>query len=83
MVFLEDILKMKGIEIDDIPKVSEYQHQRILGAARAISCILNDLGSKGVSWSKAGGHSEPGVRLHTYDWFFVYRLDEDQSPQED
>ncbi len=74
---------MKGIKRDDIPVVSDYHHKRILGAARAISCILNDLDHHGVTWSKSGGQSGGDDQLHTYDWFFAYRTnpkDEADNP---
>lgn len=80
MLLIEDVLKMKGIERDAIPVVSDYQHKRILGAARAISCILNDLDHHGVTWSSAGGQSNGDEQIHTYDWFLAYRTQPDNNP---
>ncbi len=79
-MLIEQVLKAQGIDRKDVPVVSEYQHYRILGATRAISCILHDLRKLGVVYSTASGASEEDDQLHTHDWFLAYETKKDDNP---
>lgn len=71
-------MEIDDFDESDAPLVSEYQHRRILGATRAISCILSDLKELGVlkKHSVATGMSNGPDNIHAMIWVCAYRTND-------
>lgn len=73
-LLIKRLVEKEGFELENVPIVSEYYHNRALGSSRSISLILSDLHDLGVIAynGAASGGSEGDHQLHLWKWTAAY-----------
>ena len=82
---IKGIVERLGLKLENIPIVSNYYHNRMLGATRCIGLMLCDLHDLGVIeyTGTASGGSEDEHHLHVHTWTCAYiTKDKDISAEE-